>query len=137
VLAAARPLHALRVYAPNGISVDLRAKMACLPRSQLDQLMRQAAEEAGATFLAPYALVRAVEEDGVVVGAAFAPVEGGEEITVRARFTLLATGAAAAPLEMFGVCERRQPSAIAARVYFRAPQSFVQEHDHLCISYDR
>ena len=137
VLAQARALRAIRLYAPNGHSVELQAQMGCLPRSRLDELMQEGAEDAGATFLAPNLLARAVERDGAIAGAVFVSAIGGEEVTVRARFTILATGAAARPLEIFGVCERRLPSALAARVYVRAPEVFAREHDHLCISYDR
>jgi geranylgeranyl reductase family protein len=137
VLAEARRLHAIRIYAPNGRCVELQAEMGCLPRSRLDEIMRAGAELAGATFLAPYRAVRAVEVDGAVAGAVLEPHDGGEPVTVRARFTLLATGAAAGPLEQFGVCERTAASAIAARMYVRAPERFAQEHDQLCISYDR
>ncbi|HTT11448.1 MAG TPA: geranylgeranyl reductase family protein [Burkholderiaceae bacterium] len=137
VLAEARPLGSLRIYAPNGRCVELYAQMGCLPRSRLDELMREGAEQAGATFLAPCALAQALDRDGVIAGATFEPAAGGAPITVRARLTLLATGAAAGPLLKFGVCERRPASAIAARVYVRAPQRFAVEHDHLCISYDR
>jgi geranylgeranyl reductase family protein len=137
VLAEARPLRSLRIYAPNGRYVELRAPMGCLPRSRLDEVMREGAEQAGATFLAPCVLAHALECDGAVAGATFEPAAGGAPITVRARFTLLATGAAAGPLVKFGVCERRPASAIAARVYVRAPERFAAENDHLCISYDR
>ncbi|HUL66811.1 MAG TPA: NAD(P)/FAD-dependent oxidoreductase [Burkholderiaceae bacterium] len=137
VLAEARPLRSIRIYAPNGRCVELQAEMGCLPRSRLDELMRAGAELAGATFLAPYRAVRAVEVDGAVAGAVLEPHDAGEPVTVRARFTLLATGAAAGPLEQFGVCERKAASAIAARMYVRVPERVAQEHDELCISYDR
>ena len=135
VLREAVRLDCARVHSPNGSSIVLRAEAACLPRRRLDDLMRVAAIERGARFLAPYRLEMPIERDGAVAGATFT----GDRDTLRVdcAFTVLATGAATDPLEMFGVCERRAPSAIAARVYLRVPDAVAAEHRHLCISYDR
>lgn len=115
----------------------LDAQIACLPRRRLDDLMRVAAVDGGAMFLAPYALVRAIEADGGIVGAVFHSVATREELSITARFTLLATGAAARPLELFGVCERQAASAIAARIYVQAPDTLGRRYPDLCISYDQ
>jgi geranylgeranyl reductase family protein len=137
VLAEARSLRSIRVYAPNARWVELQAPMGCLPRNRLDAILREGAEQSGATFLAPCPLLRPLETDGTVGGAVLGSPAGGEPITVRACFTLLATGAAAGPLETFGACERKRASAIAARIYVQAPEYFACANDHLCISYDR
>jgi len=137
VLDAGRRLTGLRVHAPNGSSVTLAAELACLPRRRLDELLRAGAEEAGARFLAPCELARPFERQGRVSGAEFAGPPAGEGLRVEAPFTILATGAAARPLELFGVLERHAPSAVAARVYYQAPESLAAQHDELCIAYDR
>jgi geranylgeranyl reductase family protein len=137
VLAHARLLQSVHIYAPDGESVALRGSMASLPRQQLDALLFDAAREAGASALEPCELRAAIDEDGAIGGAIFAPRSGAEDIRVTAALTILATGAAVGPLRIFGVCERTSPSAIAARVYVQAPSTLAQELDHLCISYDR
>jgi geranylgeranyl reductase family protein len=137
VAAEANAIDALRLYAPNGRYVELAAQIACLPRRRLDQLMREAAEQAGATVIAPWRVVAPLEEDGAVTGAAFNSPDQAATLTVRARNTILATGAAADVLMTFAMCVRRQASAMAARVYVRAPAAFVRGHPYLAISYGR
>ncbi len=137
VLAEARRVEAMRIYAPSGTFVELAARIACLPRFRLDLLLRKAAEEAGARVLAPWRAVAPIHEAGAVAGATF-EAHGARTLTVRARCTVLATGAAAADvLEAFAMCVRRQASAVAARVYVRAPEELARAHPHLTISYDR
>ncbi|MGE5168782.1 MAG: NAD(P)/FAD-dependent oxidoreductase [Rudaea sp.] len=152
ILAESRRLASVRVYAPNGTYVCADVDFACLPRRRLDALMRDAAIAAGATFLAPYEVAEALEEeDGSVAGARLAPAGArsmpdtcltraggcGEGLTVRASHTILATGAAVAPLERFSVCRRRSASAVAARFYLRAPHDLALQTQHFAISYDR
>ena len=55
-----------------------------------------------------------------------------EETTIAARLTLLATGAAAEPLMKFGVCQRTEPSATAARVYVEVPARHRQLRSDNC-----
>lgn len=136
VLAEAAKLDAVRIHSPNGSSVTLGAEVACLPRRRLDELMRAAAVECGARFIAPYRLAQPIERDGVVAGATFDGADG-DALRVDAAYTLLATGAATDPLQAFGVCERKAASAVAARIYLQAPDSIAAQHRHLCISYDR
>jgi flavin-dependent dehydrogenase len=164
-LAAARPLPRIRVYAPNRRQVEVAGRMACLPRRTLDALLCGAAVEAGATLLAPARLLRLVEEGGTVRGAVLggresvaarrpspAPPGGGAQAAqsrgepesqsaedgerIYAPLTLLATGAASAPLELAGLCLRKAPSGFAVRRYYRHPR-LAREMDHLCISFDR
>jgi geranylgeranyl reductase family protein len=135
VLADATRLDGVRVYAPGGGTVLLRGEVACLPRKRLDELMRVAALERGARFMAPLRLARAIERDGQIAGAAFDGPDGAMRID--ASFTILATGAATDPLEAFGVCERRVPSAVAARFYLQVPDAIAREHRALVVSYDR
>ena len=135
VLTAAHTLPRIRVYAPNRRHVEVGGRLACIPRRILDDLLCKAAEEAGARFLAPLRLDGFIDQDGTIRGARFRHGEDGGEVEMRADLTLLATGAAGAPLELAGLCERKQPSGIAVRAYYRHPQ-LAREIDHLCISFD-
>lgn len=137
VVSESRRSSAVRVYAPNGRYVSADVDLECLPRKRLDELMREAAVAAGTTFIAPYDVTHALRHDGSVVGARFAHRRGGESLTIKANFTLLATGAAARPLEVFSVSQRRSASAVAARIYVRVPRAIAEATRHLSISIDR
>ena len=137
VLAESRQVPAIRVYAPNGAHVSVCVEAQCLPRRRFDDIMREAAVASGAAFLAPYELNGALDDSGRVVGARFTNRRTGDPLTVSATFTVLATGAAAKPLQAFSVCERRSPSAIAARIYVRVPRELSEAIGHFSISYDR
>jgi geranylgeranyl reductase family protein len=137
ILAESRRLATIRVYAPNGTHMCAGVDFACLPRRRLDALMRDASISAGATFLAPYEALEPLEEDGSVAGARFTSCNGGAALAVRASHTILATGAAVAPLERFSVCQRRSASAVAARFYVRAPHDLAAQTQHFSISFDR
>jgi geranylgeranyl reductase family protein len=136
-LAGSRRSEAVRIHAPGGAYISVPIELRCLPRKRFDASMRAAAAAAGAAFLAPYELAGALEDGATVTGATFVHRDGGEALTVRASCTLVATGAAAKPLELFSVCERRQPSAVAARVYVRAPHALSEATRHFVIAYDR
>jgi len=136
VLAEASVLDGVHVHSPNGSSVRLGAEVACLPRRRLDELMRAAAVESGARFIAPYRLAQPIERGEVIAGATFDGADG-DVLSVDAAFTLLATGAATGPLQTFGVCERKSASAVAARIYLQAPEAVAAQHRYLSISYAR
>jgi geranylgeranyl reductase family protein len=137
VLAHSRASSAVRVYAPNGTHVSATIDLGCVPRQRLDALLREAAVSAGARFIAPLALVSALDDGDRVAGAQLRDRRTGATVDVEASCTILATGAAVQPLEAFGVCERRAPSAIAARVYVRVPRELSASIRHFSISYDR
>lgn len=137
VLRESRKSSAVRVYAPNGNHVSANVDLGCLPRKRLDELMCEAAVAAGATFLAPYDVTQALEHEGCVVGARFTHRNGSDDLRVKANFTLLATGAAARPLEAFSVSRRRNASAVAARIYVRVPPHIAAATQHFSISIDR
>jgi geranylgeranyl reductase family protein len=130
VIGSSRVLDGVRVYAPDGLCIDVRGECACLPRRTFDELLRSRAVDAGARFLAGIDVKNVLVDDDTVVGADLGSSR------VRAQVTLLATGAAAEPLKRFGVCHRIEPSATAARVYVRTDDAFARAFTHLCISYD-
>jgi geranylgeranyl reductase family protein len=136
-LGGARRLDALDIYAPGGRRVRLAGPAACLPRSAFDEVLRQGALSAGARFLGRHLLAAPIESGGAVRGAVMCDLASGREVRIEAALTVLATGAAAGPLQLFGMCERAAPSAMAGRVYVQADAALASELDALCISYDR
>jgi geranylgeranyl reductase family protein len=137
VLSRAVRLEQIRIYPPDGTHVALNGEFACVPRRVLDETLRRAAVEAGATFLAPFAVAAACGSDDLVTGARFRDLRAGGELDVTATVTLLATGGATIPLETFGVCTRRTASAMAARLYFEVDPAAAAAFQHLLISFDR
>ena len=132
---AAYVSRVIRIYAPDGEYAEVRGECAALPRSAFDELLVSGAIEAGAQFMPHLKALGALESDGVVQGARFENVRTRERVAVHARSTILATGAAGDALKQFGVCEEPSPSAMAARLYVRVPQSVADDHDYLAISY--
>lgn len=137
VASRARRLGALDIYSPGGHRVRVAGPSACLPRAVLDDLLREAAVIAGARFLGRRVLAAPIESKGAIGGAVFDDLGAGGSVRIEAAVTLLATGAAAGPLQTFGVCERVEPSALAGRVYVQAEPDAAAELDALCISFDR
>jgi geranylgeranyl reductase family protein len=136
VRSRATTVSGVQLYAPNGSLVPLRGECLCVPRQILDDTLREAAVEAGATFLAPFKALEPVVENAVVTGARFRHQHTRHEATISARLTLLATGAAAEPLVKFGVCRRTEASATAARVYVNVPSGVASSLRDLVISFD-
>ena len=136
VLSRALVLDSVRLFAPDGAFAIIRGRCACVPRETLDDLLRQAAVEAGAEFLPECSVIAPLAEANTVTGARLRR-RGGEEFEVRAAVTILATGASAKPLEIFGVSTRAKPSATAARVYYRVDPAFARDVAWLSISYHR
>jgi menaquinone-9 beta-reductase len=127
--------RALHLVAPSGESVSLNGEFLCLPRLRLDALLVGAAVNAGAGLLPPMSVLRPIEEAGHVLGARFRAAGGARE--VRARFTLLATGANATVTKAFGLGTPLKPNAVAGRAYFKVPPSVAQRHPQLAIVYER
>ena len=120
VLARARVATHVGCVGPGGGRVELAARLAVLPRRELDDLLRREAMARGARWLAPARFEAPLfDADGRVAGARLA-LPDGRSRALRARWTVLATGAAAGPLVAAGVCERRLPSGIALRGYVRS-----------------
>lgn len=125
VLAEAWKPQQVRCIAPSGRSVDFGATLAVLPRRRLDLLLVEAAINRGARFLSGLRFVQPVEAAAVggrVVGADFQPSDQRNAHLhpverVRARHTVLATGASTASLLAAGMATRREASAMAARLY--------------------
>jgi geranylgeranyl reductase family protein len=119
VMAQAQPAHFVRCVGPRGASLDVPATLAVLPRRQLDEIVCRAAVAAGARLFAPLRFVAPLEQNGSVVGARLQ--HGGVTREVRARWVVLATGAAAQALLAAGMALRQAPSGVALRGYVRHP----------------
>jgi geranylgeranyl reductase family protein len=136
VLAQAHTVPCLRIHAPAHAPVDVRGRLACLPRAQLDAVLLDAAQAHGAEFLPRMEFVGLQEHAGRVCGVRLRNARG-RTLQFTGEHVLLATGAAAGPLEAAGMCLRRAPSGVALRAYFELPRSLAEELDVFTISYDR
>ena len=133
VLPLSRPLHEVRLYPPDGREVRLRGECAVVQRRAFDDLLRTAAIDAGARFLAPYRAIRAVTHGSHHRGAVLRHTAVDETTVVAAPWTILATGAATESLRAFGVCTRPEASGTAARVYIEAPAAIAHGFRHLAL----
>ncbi|NTV04759.1 FAD-dependent oxidoreductase, partial [bacterium] len=108
----------------RGGRVDVPGRVAVLPRKQLDDILKRAAERAGAHFFAPWRfeapLLQGEGDDALVIGARLKSPTAGE-CEVRARWVVLATGAVPRALMAAGLCTRHTPSGVALRGYVQHP----------------
>lgn len=122
VLARARGATHVACVGPSGGRVEVPAHLAVLPRRELDEILRRAALAAGVRWLAPARFEAPLLDAGQqVIGARLSLPDGGahKAHVLRARWTVLATGAASIPLIAAGMCSRRAPSGMALRGYVR------------------
>jgi geranylgeranyl reductase family protein len=120
VMRAARPARHVACIAPGGGRVDVPGRLAVLPRAVLDDMLRRAAIDDGARWLAPARFeAPLVDAHQRVYGAR---LKVGEQLhDVQAQWVVLATGAVPTALMAAGLCERRAPSGVAMRTYVRNP----------------
>ena len=120
VMARAQAVAHVACIGPRGGRIEVPGHLAVLPRRELDDLLCQAAQDAGARFLAPARFASPLlDAAGRVVGANLKVGEQMQE--VRASWVILATGAVPSALTAAGLCERHTPSGVAVRAYVRAP----------------
>jgi flavin-dependent dehydrogenase len=124
----------IQVFAPDGSDIVLDSEVCCLPRRSLDALLVERARRLGARWMAPLRMTQLIQRADLVAGAHFEGPVGGR--SVGARVTLLATGAAAHPLELAGLCVRRAASGFAVRQYVRNVRLAEQVRTPV-ISYDQ
>lgn len=135
VAALAQPVQHVRCVGPRGGHIDIAGRLSVLPRRQLDHILVRAAQRAGARLATPVRFEAPIEEGGRVVGARLKPLGGtggdGDGSNprgdtpgmheVRARWTVLASGAVPAALMAAGLCDRHTPSGVALRGYVHHP----------------
>lgn len=120
VMARAQPVQHVACIGPRGGRIEVPGTLAVLPRRELDEMLCQAAQDAGARFLAPARFEAPLEDaQGRVCGARLKL--GDQQHEVRADWVILATGAVPKALTAAGLCERHTPSGVALRGYVRAP----------------
>ncbi len=117
VMRAAQPVGFVGCVGPRGQRVDVPGELAVLPRKELDDILCRTAVAAGARMFAPVRFSAPIEEGGSVVGATLAQGEAKREL--RARWTVLATGAVPQALVAAGMSSRHTPSGVALRGYVR------------------
>jgi geranylgeranyl reductase family protein len=113
VMALARRVPFVRCTGPRGGHVDVPGTLAVLPRLQLDHLLVQAAERAGARLCMPARFEAPLLDGDRVVGARLRAGAAPHELA--ARWVVLATGAVPQALMAAQLCERRTPSGVALR----------------------
>ena len=119
VRAASLPLQQARCVAPSRRAVAVPGELAVVPRRTFDEVLARGAVESGAVLVAPARFEGPCVADGRVRGARL--VHDGLQREIRARWVVLATGAAVGPLAAAGVCRRDTPSGVAVRQYVRHP----------------
>jgi geranylgeranyl reductase family protein len=117
VMAAAQPSQHVACIGSRGGRVDVPGTLAVLPRRVLDDIVCRAAVRAGARLFTPWRFDAPIAVGDGVAGARLK--QGDLARDVRARWVVLATGAAPQALLAAGMCERRSPSAIALRGYVK------------------
>lgn len=137
--AALRPgrrLNGVEIHAPSGTSVRLHGRCAAVPRVLFDDVLRTAAVEAGARFLAPFKGVGPLRREGAYAGARLRRTDTAAVVDVHARWTILATGASSEALRAFNIATRMEASATAARLYLTVPET-ADLPPYLVISFGR
>ncbi len=130
----AHPIHSIIFVAPNGTECELEGNSFTLPRKELDALLLEEACSRGANFVGGITVSEPLVQDGACVGAVGFDQEG-HKISISARLVLLATGANARILRVFGVLINRNHSAIGARGYFRLTETI--DESSMVVIYDR
>jgi geranylgeranyl reductase family protein len=106
---------------PRGGRVDVPGRVAVLPRAELDDLLRRAALDAGARWLAPARFEAPLVDRSQRVFGARLKLDDDTLHEVRASWVVLATGAVPAALIASDMCKRHTPSGVAMRGYVRNP----------------
>ncbi|VTU41046.1 Putative oxidoreductasec/MT0587 [Variovorax sp. PBS-H4] len=119
VLGRAAVASHVACVAPHGWRVEVPASLAVLRRRELDEIVRRAALQAGARWFAPARYEAPLQDASGRVAGAHLRLPDGTLRTLRARWTVLATGAAAPPLLAADMCSRRAASGIALRGYVK------------------
>ena len=135
VLQRANQVRGLACHGPSGRTLHIPGELAVLPRKELDNILVQQAQKAGATLLTPVKFVRPqINTTGRITGAEV--LVSGQNKILNATWVILATGASAGPLRAAGVCQRTLPSAMALRAYVHNPQ-WNKRIEHLEISWHK
>jgi flavin-dependent dehydrogenase len=130
----AHTIRSILFVAPNGTECELEGDFYTLPRKELDALLLDEACKEGAQFLGGITVSEPLVENESCVGA-LGLDEDEQEIRIAARLVLLATGANARILRVFGVLQNRNHSAIGVRGYFRLTETI--DESSMLVVYDK
>lgn len=130
----AHTIRSILFVAPNGTECELEGDFYTLRRTELDALLLDEARREGAQFLGGITVSEPLVQNGSCVGA-LGLDENGQEISIAARMVLLATGANARILRVFGVLQNRNHSAIGVRGYFRLTETI--DESSMVVVYDK
>jgi geranylgeranyl reductase family protein len=120
VMAVAQGVRHVGCIGPRGGRIDVPGRVAVLQRRVLDDILKRAAERAGARFFAPWRFESTLLAGDRVAGARLRGADGGAQ-DLQAGWTVLATGAVPKALMAAGMCQRHTPSGVALRGYLRHP----------------
>jgi geranylgeranyl reductase family protein len=131
VMSQALCLPHVACIGPRGGRIDVPGQLAMLPRRELDDILKRAAERAGARFFAPWRfeqpLLEGEGDSATVVGACLKSPSHGL-LEVRAPWLVLATGAVPRALMAAGLCDRHTPTGVALRAYVHHPAMAATRH---------
>jgi len=130
----AHTIRSILFVAPNGTECELEGDFYTLPRKELDALLLDEACKGGAQFLGGITVSEPLIRNGSCVGA-IGFDEEEQEISIAARLVLLATGANARILRVFGVLQNRNHSAMGVRGYFRLTETI--DESSMVVVYDK
>ena len=125
-----------RMVAPNGhewhacfaeYAPHLPGYGLVVPRSELDELLRQRAVGAGVRFLENFHAQAALRSNGQVTG--LQGLRDGSVQTIHARLTVAATGASIGLPRALGVLSRVPPMVRAARAYYEGVEGLGCEFE--------
>lgn len=138
VLSAAQSVKGIACHGPRGGTLYIPSDLAVLPRRLLDACLFERAKAVGVTTMTGVRFVAPLKDaNDHVIGARV--TIAGQTRALHAKWTILATGANAGPLQATGHCTESRPSAMALRAYIHNPdfKHDGQPIDHLHISWHK
>jgi len=125
-------VNKVAIHAPNGSTVTASVPkkgenpdyILIVPRLTLDDVLRKAALEKGASFIGGYRVSEVQQEDGVVI---LRGEKEHREVVVKGKVAIIATGASTGLLIRMGLLKRVPPMILAARAYFEGLQGLRRQ----------
>jgi geranylgeranyl reductase family protein len=133
VLEISRPTHGMRLLGSDGSNVLIKANGACVPRKRLDELLLDGAIEADVRFSPGHEFMGIADEHEKTYRVEFN--RDSHCVAERARFVLLATGAAIGPIERAGLLLNPDCKSFAVRQYVRN-ERLARNFDELAFAFN-
>lgn len=128
VRAAAQQADRAVVFSPSRHTFKVPGEYLVLKRREFDCLIAREAAHSGAVFCHG-----AIDEIQIESNGSVRCSVSGDDLAVRSRIGVVATGARVGLLKRLGMLNRPRASAVAVRCYIRSSYTI----DHLIVSYDR